>query len=113
MSRSSGSATKAARDDYLLEVKCNLSELKDFVKHIALEDPVQESDNACVYKVVLLEGTLLRVEFVRGRGYFVQEPGKQHFETFQALLSTRSPEYRRVFAERVSRQLAMRANSGS
>lgn len=95
--------------DYEIEVRANLDELREFVREIKLM-PREVGSGECTYLVSLLEhgerDEPWRVEFIRGQGYFVKsEGGKEHFETFQALLSKYSPKYRQVFGTKISESL--------
>ena len=93
----------AITEDYEIEVEANLRELNGLVQTIKLL-PRQVGSGMCTYEVNLLEGKEpLRVDFIRGRGYFVGN--NQHFETFQALLSRLSPKYREAFGRRISEEL--------
>jgi len=66
-----------------------------------------ESTTLVHYSIETLDNLVLEVDFARGIGYQTHRGGPV-FESMQALLSERSLEYRRAFANKISLQLTAR-----
>lgn len=102
--------------EYEKEIDANVREVQDYVKSIKIINRTPGSGQ-CTYSLTLLDRSPsdeqeLLVDFKKGLGYFVTNDGNKHFETFQALLSHYSPEYRRRFVENISKGLSMSNRTG-